>query len=123
MVRALAEQVQIEVGEHAAVAIRIVDLDDVTAGEGDAQPVVGNVASPGSVSLEQPVRSPPRASARSSPVATSRTSTARAAGWSARIDDAAGRSVAMRAEHGERIAMRPAASAASASDSELRVGS
>ena len=31
MVRAFAEQVQIEIGEHAAVAIRIVDLDDVIA--------------------------------------------------------------------------------------------
>ena len=33
VVRALAEQVQIEVGEHAAVAVRIVDLDDVVAGD------------------------------------------------------------------------------------------
>ena len=32
MVRAFAEQVQIEIGEHAAVAIRIVDLDRVIAG-------------------------------------------------------------------------------------------
>ena len=40
-VRAFAEQMQIEVGEDAAVAIRIVDLDDVIAGEGDAEAVVG----------------------------------------------------------------------------------
>ena len=33
VVRALAEQVQIEIGEHAAVAVRIVDLDDVVAGD------------------------------------------------------------------------------------------
>ena len=33
VVRAFAEQVQIEIGEHAAVAIRIVDLDDVIAGD------------------------------------------------------------------------------------------
>ena len=33
VVRALAEQVQIEVGQHAAVAVRIVDLDDVIAAD------------------------------------------------------------------------------------------
>ena len=43
-VRPLAEQVQIEVGEHAAVAIRIVDLEDVIARKRDAQPVVGHPA-------------------------------------------------------------------------------
>ena len=31
---------QIEVGEDAPVAVRIVDLDDVIAGEGEAEPVI-----------------------------------------------------------------------------------
>ena len=41
MVRPFAEQMQIEIGEDAAIAIRIVDLDTVIAGIGDLQPVVG----------------------------------------------------------------------------------
>ena len=41
IVRALAEQVQIEVAQHPAVAIRIVNLDHVAAAERDAKPVVG----------------------------------------------------------------------------------
>ena len=41
VVRAFAEQVQIEIGQHAAVAIRVVEFDHVTAGKLDAQTVVG----------------------------------------------------------------------------------
>ena len=92
VVRPLAEQVQIEVGQHAAVAVRIVDLDDVVAGIGDAQAVVGNDALPASTEpdLEQARRHRAASSARSSPVATSRRSIARAAGWNARTTIAAG---------------------------------
>ena len=86
VMRALAEQVQVEVAEHAAVAIRIVDLDDVAAGERDAQPIVGQRRSAGQLSgpsATEPSKMPVRrgaasAAARRSP--TIRRSTARAAG-------------------------------------------
>ena len=39
--RAFGDQMEIEIGEDAAVAVRIVDLDDVIAGIDDPQPVVG----------------------------------------------------------------------------------
>jgi hypothetical protein len=41
VMRALAEQVEIEIGEHLAVAIRIVAFDHVIARIGDSQPVIG----------------------------------------------------------------------------------
>ena len=43
VVRPLAEQVEIEVREHAAVAIRIVDLGHLIAGVGDPQTVIGDL--------------------------------------------------------------------------------
>ncbi len=41
MMRAFAEQMQIEIGQHTAVPIGIIDLDDVIAGIADAEPIVG----------------------------------------------------------------------------------
>ncbi len=43
VVGALAEQVQIEIGQHAAVAIRIVELDLLIAGVGDPQAIVRQI--------------------------------------------------------------------------------
>ena len=39
--RPLAEQMQIEIGQHAAVPVRVVDLDHVVARIRDAKPVIG----------------------------------------------------------------------------------
>ena len=85
MMRAFAEQMQIEIGQHAAVAVGIVDLDDVIAGEGDAQTIVRDLRG-GPASLETAPVSAARCIGLSSPVATSRTAID-ARGGVARADD------------------------------------
>jgi hypothetical protein len=42
-VSALGEQVQVEVAEQPAVAVRVVDLEGVSAVEGDAEAIVGDL--------------------------------------------------------------------------------
>ena len=70
MVRALAEQVQIEIGQHAAVAVRIVDLDamvGVAVGAiGDPQAVVGRLSSTGAPRRARPGAAGSSAGARRS---------------------------------------------------------
>jgi hypothetical protein len=53
VVRAFADQVQIEIGEDAAVPIRIVDLEDVARMKGDAQAVVGTRVVPSDAGHEK----------------------------------------------------------------------
>ena len=113
VVRALAEQVQIEVGEHAAVAVRIVDLDDVIAGKrqrGDdsRQSTRGRPACrPSTTSLEDARRIALRhrhAARRSRPAGRSIDSRRRLE----RADDEPRPARPRAAEHRERIAVRPA---------------
>ena len=65
--RAFAEQVQIEIGQHAAVAIRIVDLDDLIAGIRDPQAIVRHArpatGSTGPTACLEPSAESPSASA------------------------------------------------------------
>ena len=126
VVRALAEQVQIEIGEHAAVAIRIVDLDDLIAGIGDPQAIVGRdaVRSTGHVrdcpasavagvvrasepDLEDPGRIASSPSARSAPVDDEPQLDRPRRRLKGADDDRAGL-VGVRTEHRERIALRAA---------------
>ena len=54
--RAFAEQMEIEIGEDAAVAVGIVDLDDLIAGIGDAQAIVGDGQAEAETRPEPPLR-------------------------------------------------------------------
>ena len=54
---AFGEQMEVEIGEHAPVAIRVVDLDPVARRKRDAQAVVVRI---GDADFEQTCRVPPR---------------------------------------------------------------
>ena len=57
---AFAEQIQVEVREHSAVAVGIVDFDAGAAGKRHLQAVVGDLVRPGQPRFEDPGRVPPR---------------------------------------------------------------
>ena len=103
IMRPLAQQMQIEVCEHPAVTVRIVDLDDDVAGIGDVQAIIGRLTA-GDERLEHAVRFAPR---HRTPLAVGRQHEVdRSRGRVERANDEPLASfVAVRAEHGERIAM------------------
>ena len=123
MVRAFAEQVEVEIGEDAAVAVRIVELDQVPAVEDEAETVVellrarGRMIGQGKLVDARPARE--ASSARRSPVDRSTSSADAAAGWKTRTtvpvpaSSGSGPSTA----NGSRFC--PAASAASAISSAV----
>ena len=84
VVGAFAEEMKIEVGQHAAVPVRIVHFEHVTARKRDAQAVIGNVCS-GQFRFEQRAVAPEPAHRRQA--ASGGQSNAR---WTRQRDDARG---------------------------------
>ena len=112
-VPALAEQVEIEIGEDASVPVRIVDLDHVIAGKREAKAVVEGAGSAAHARLRgldhhlEETGRPAPAIGTSSPVADQPELDRAGGGMERPHDDAAAASSAMRTEHGERIAVHP----------------
>jgi hypothetical protein len=104
VVGALAEQMQVVIGEHAAVAVGVVEFDDVIVRVGDSQPVVADIG--GHDRFEEARRMTPIHCVK---LAVRQSDGHRERGGLERADDnAPAGAVGVRPQHGERVAV-PAA--------------